>query len=163
MKSINKLLNSEEIRPSVVVSFYYLFRDIVFTLSFFMFSYYLVNVLGVSKLYYWPIYSIVMGTINTGLWVLGHECGHGSFTGYKIINDTVGMIIHTCLLVPYHAWQFTHAKHHKYTNHLTKGETHVPPTKKGFYKIFGKIHNIIGEDGFALLQIVELNWQNYSM
>jgi omega-6 fatty acid desaturase (delta-12 desaturase) len=45
-----------------------------------------------------------------------------------MINDLVGLPLHSFLLVPYYAWKYTHAKHHKYTNHLIHGETHVPST-----------------------------------
>ena len=76
----------------------------------------------------WSFYSFWMGTIMTGPWVLGHECGHGAFSPSQTFNDIVGNIIHHSLLVPYFAWQYTHAKHHRRTNHLTDGESHVPST-----------------------------------
>ena len=37
-----------------------------------------------------------------------------------------GYALHTLLLVPYFSWQRSHAVHHQHTNHITKGETHVP-------------------------------------
>lgn len=64
----------------------------------------------------------------TGLWVIAHECGHGAFSDSELINDIVGLPLHSFLLVPYFGWKYTHAKHHKYTNHLIHGETHVPAT-----------------------------------
>jgi len=78
---------------------------------------------------FWGIYAAVQGTLLTGLWVIGHECGHGAYSESAMLNDAVGFVVHTLLLVPYFAWQFTHGKHHKYTNHLTKGESHVPLAK----------------------------------
>ena len=43
------------------------------------------------------------------------------------------MIIYTYIhsLVPYFSWQRTHAIHHANTNHITDGETHVPPIFEG--------------------------------
>ena len=38
----------------------------------------------------------------------------------------VGWVVHSALLVPFWSWQYSHGKHHKYTNHLVLGETHVP-------------------------------------
>eukprot|EP00392_Amoebophrya_sp_AT5.2_P016002 g16238.t1 len=75
---------------------------------------------------FYSTYAVLMGSALTGVWVVGHECGHGAFSESAKTNDIVGFVTHTALLVPYFAWQFTHAKHHKYTNHLTLGETHVP-------------------------------------
>jgi stearoyl-CoA desaturase (delta-9 desaturase) len=96
--------------------------------------------------------AVVQGTAWTGLWVLGHECGHGAFSNIAVIETAVGYITHTALLVPYFSWQFTHAKHHRYTNHLTKGESHVPMTEKAA-KGFAPFLNMLGEDGFAIFQV----------
>ena len=97
----------------------------------------------------------------TGLWVIAHECGHGAFSDSLLLNDIVGFILHAALLVPYFAWQFTHKKHHIRTNHLLDGETHVPTSAKGFGiqsdgKLTGMafIADAVGEDSFALLQVI---------
>lgn len=44
----------------------------------------------------------------------------------QVLQDTVGYVLHSLLLVPYFSWQRSHAVHHSKTNHLTEGETHVP-------------------------------------
>mmetsp|Transcript_25269 Transcript_25269/g.51569 ORF Transcript_25269/g.51569 Transcript_25269/m.51569 type:complete len:483 (-) Transcript_25269:373-1821(-) len=75
---------------------------------------------------FWTAYSAVTGTVAMGLWVLAHECGHGAFSKDKRIQDTVGFVLHSLLLVPYYSWQRSHAVHHQYTNHMDLGETHVP-------------------------------------
>jgi hypothetical protein len=74
----------------------------------------------------WTAYSAVTGTVAMGLWVLAHECGHGAFSKNKTIQDTVGYVLHSLFLVPYYSWQRSHAVHHRYTNHMELGETHVP-------------------------------------
>ena len=63
----------------------------------------------------WPIYWVFQGCQMTGLWVLAHECGHQAFSDYEIINNIVGTIFHSILLVPYHPWRITHGKHHNNT------------------------------------------------
>ena len=40
------------------------------------------------------------GTVAMGLWVLAHECGHGAFSNDRNLQDAVGYILHTLLLVP---------------------------------------------------------------
>lgn len=62
----------------------------------------------------------------TGLWVIGHECGHGGFANSQLINDTVGWLVHSSLLVPYFSWQITHRKHHSNTGHMERDEVFVP-------------------------------------
>jgi len=96
----------------------------------------------------WALYWYAAGTIATGCWVIAHECGHGAFSDNKLLQDTVGYLFHTALLVPYFSWQRSHAVHHSKTNHIFEGETHVPytlETGKGtlgklstMQKIFGK-------------------------
>ncbi|CAG8654240.1 7552_t:CDS:2, partial [Scutellospora calospora] len=63
------------------------------------------------------------------LWVIAHECGHRAFSPYKFINNTVGFILHTALLVPFHSWRITHSKHHKHTGHVKKDQVFVPKTR----------------------------------
>ncbi|KAF4683269.1 linoleoyl-CoA desaturase activity [Perkinsus olseni] len=77
----------------------------------------------------WCAYIFWQGVFFTGIWVMGHECGHGAFSPYPLVNDSVGFVLHSALLVPYFSWQYSHSRHHKFTNHITKGETHVASLK----------------------------------
>lgn len=77
----------------------------------------------------WMAYAAVTGTVAMGNWVLAHECGHGSFSKNKMLQDAVGYTLHSLMLVPYFSWQRSHAVHHQYTNHMELGETHVPEIK----------------------------------
>jgi len=86
----------------------------------------------------WLAYWYVAGTVWTGAWVIAHECGHGAFSDNKTLQDTVGYILHTALLVPYFSWQRSHAVHHSKTNHVLEGETHVPYTMESGKKTLAK-------------------------
>ena len=70
------------------------------------------------------------GMVMTGMWILAHECGHGAFSKYKGVNNTVGLILHSFLLVPYHSWRITHSHHHKATGNLQRENVFVPYTKE---------------------------------
>ncbi|CAM9943724.1 unnamed protein product [Laminaria digitata] len=74
----------------------------------------------------WPIYWFVQGTQMTGVWVLAHECGHQSFSESKTINNLVGLVCHSALLVPYHSWRITHARHHNNTGSCSNDEVFCP-------------------------------------
>lgn len=100
----------------------------------------------------WSIYAIVAGTLTMGMWVTAHECGHGAFSENRKLQDFVGFVFHSILMVPYFSWQRSHQVHHANTNHIEDGETHVPPIlnpeipsgKKKFQNIFGnKLGNIV--------------------
>ncbi|GAA5951233.1 hypothetical protein JCM21900_004383 [Sporobolomyces salmonicolor] len=76
----------------------------------------------------WGLYWMVQGWVMTGIWILGHECGHQAFSTSKFINNTMGLFLHSFVLVPYHSWRISHAKHHAATGHLTRDEVFVPRT-----------------------------------
>lgn len=38
----------------------------------------------------WPAYWIAQGIVSTGVWVLGHECGHQAFSDYKVSYRLIG-------------------------------------------------------------------------
>lgn len=75
---------------------------------------------------YWPLYWWFQGAVMTGVWVLAHECGHQAFSPWKSVNDAFGLVLHSALFVPYHAWRITHSQHHKMTNHTTGDQVFVP-------------------------------------
>ncbi|GAA5843661.1 hypothetical protein JCM11251_006399 [Rhodosporidiobolus azoricus] len=76
----------------------------------------------------WSLYWLVQGWVFTGVWILGHECGHQAFSPSKTINNTMGLFLHSFVLVPYHSWRISHAKHHAATGHMTRDEVFVPRT-----------------------------------
>lgn len=74
----------------------------------------------------WSMYWIAQGCVMTGLWVIGHECGHRGFADSELINDAVGLVVHSMLLVPYFAWQLSHKRHHSNTGSVEHDEVFVP-------------------------------------
>ncbi len=46
------------------------------------------------------------------LFILQHDCGHGSFFRRPRLNDAVGRVIGVLTLMPYTYWRSTHAIHH---------------------------------------------------
>jgi len=74
----------------------------------------------------WILYAFISGTTAMGFWVIAHECGHGAFSDNRTLQTVIGYLLHSFLLVPYFSWQRTHSIHHRFTNHITDGETHVP-------------------------------------
>ena len=80
----------------------------------------------------WAAYTFIQGCFGTGLWVMSHECGHQSFSPSKRLNDTVGWICHSALLVPYFSWKISHGKHHKATGHIERDMVFVPKTREEY-------------------------------
>lgn len=74
----------------------------------------------------WTVYGYLQGLVFTGIWILAHECGHEALFSSKFANHVVGFALHSALLVPYFSWRYTHARHHRYTNHMEKDTAFVP-------------------------------------
>lgn len=54
------------------------------------------------------------------LFILQHDCGHGSFFTSQRLNDTVGRAIGVVTLMPYSYWRHTHAVHHATSGNLDR-------------------------------------------
>ncbi|KAG0681397.1 hypothetical protein C6P40_003655 [Pichia californica] len=117
-------------------SFYYVFRDIFIIISFGLIAQNTIPHLPNAFLrgIGWLVYAFIQSLPYTGIWVLAHECGHQAFSDYGWVNDTVGWVLHSYLLVPYFSWKYSHGKHHKATGHLTRDMVFVPPTREEFIK-----------------------------
>ncbi|CEM23299.1 unnamed protein product [Vitrella brassicaformis CCMP3155] len=53
------------------------------------------------KVAVWIIYALVQGTAALGLWVIGYECGNVRFSGYEVVDHTLGWLVHSAFLIPY--------------------------------------------------------------
>ena len=78
----------------------------------------------------YPIYWFLQGTMMWAIFVLGHDCGHGSFSRSWLINDVVGNVLHSMLLVPYYPWKLSHTHHHKNTGNIDRDEIFYPIRRK---------------------------------
>ncbi|CAI8585844.1 unnamed protein product [Vicia faba] len=80
--------------------------------------------------FFWPIYWPLQGTMFWAIFVLGHDCGHGSFSDSSFVNSLVGHVLHSSILVPYHGWRISHRTHHQNHGNVEKDESWVPMTEK---------------------------------
>lgn len=58
--------------------------------------------------------------------------GHGSFSSNKKLNDVVGNITHSSILVPYHGWRISHRTHHANHGHVENDESWYPTSKSTY-------------------------------
>jgi omega-6 fatty acid desaturase (delta-12 desaturase) len=72
---------------------------------------------------YWWL-SLIMAVPAAGflvrLFMIQHDCSHGSFFRYRLANDWVGRVIGVLTLTPYDFWRRTHAIHHASSGHLER-------------------------------------------
>ncbi|KAL2114866.1 hypothetical protein VTJ04DRAFT_10529 [Mycothermus thermophilus] len=93
----------------------------------------------------WALYTFLQGLFGTGLWVLAHECGHGAFSPSQKLNNFVGWILHSALLVPYFSWQLSHSKHHKATGNMARDMVFLPRTREQQATRLGRMVHELGE------------------
>lgn len=86
----------------------------------------------VDSLWFDPFYWFAQGTLFWALFVVGHDCGHGSFSSSKRINDFFGTLAHTILLVPYHGWRVSHRTHHNFHGNVDQDESWYPVSKSQY-------------------------------
>lgn len=85
-----------------------------------------------SPWYLLPLAWIFAGTALTGSFVLGHDCGHRSFSNNNRINDIVGHLVFLPLFFPFHGWRIQHNYHHKHTNKQGVDNAWDAKTSDGF-------------------------------
>lgn len=134
MGDIIRAIPKECFKRNTALSLYYVARDLTcLATTFYLFHNFVTpaNVPSTAaRAALWAVYTIIQGLFGTGLWVLAHECGHQAFSPSKIVNDTVGWVCHSALLVPYFSWKISHGKHHKATGNMEKDMVFVPKSRE---------------------------------
>jgi omega-6 fatty acid desaturase (delta-12 desaturase) len=57
------------------------------------------------------------------LFMIQHDCGHGSFFGHKLANDWIGRALGVLTFTPYDYWKRNHAVHHATSGNLDRRGT----------------------------------------
>ncbi|CAF0862352.1 unnamed protein product [Adineta ricciae] len=125
LSEIKVKIPSHCFRPTVRESMTYVVKDVIYVALAFLVMWQIQKNFQFGFLLF-PLYWYIQGTLYTSLFVLGHDCGHGSFSFYPLLNDIVGTILHTWILAPYYTWKLTHNHHHKNTNNIDKDEVFYP-------------------------------------
>jgi omega-6 fatty acid desaturase (delta-12 desaturase) len=71
---------------------------------------------------YWLtlLLSLVAAGFAVRLFIIFHDCGHGSFFRSKRLNDIMGKAIGILLFTPYSRWHYNHKIHHSTAGNLDK-------------------------------------------
>jgi omega-6 fatty acid desaturase (delta-12 desaturase) len=67
--------------------------------------------------------AILAGGFLVRVFIIFHDCGHGSFFKSRMANDIVGFIAGALTFTPYYHWRWEHAIHHATAGHLDKRGT----------------------------------------
>jgi omega-6 fatty acid desaturase (delta-12 desaturase) len=93
--------------------------------------------IGITLVPLFGLWVLIWATLDLGYWLslllavpaagflvrmfmIQHDCGHGSFFRHRLANDWVGRVIGVLTLTPYDFWQRTHAMHHAGSGNLDR-------------------------------------------
>ena len=77
--------------------------------------------------------------------------GHNSFSNNRQLNDFVGNVVHSSILVPYHGWRISHRTHHANHGHVENDESWYPTTEE-LYK------NMVRGRRLVIVFASQLHW-----
>src|SRR5689334_13703374 len=83
----------------------------------------LLTLMYVSLAYsYWLALALALpaGGLLTRIFIIFHDCGHGSFFTSQRANNALGMICGLLVFTPYYQWRFEHAIHHATSGDLDR-------------------------------------------
>ncbi|NNC88501.1 MAG: fatty acid desaturase [Akkermansiaceae bacterium] len=64
--------------------------------------------------------AILAGGFVIRVFIIFHDCGHGSFFKSRLANDIWGFITGVLTFTPYYHWRWEHSVHHATTGHLER-------------------------------------------
>jgi len=88
--------------------------------------------LGVLAAMYWSLHisywltlalALPAAALLVRIFIVQHDCGHGSFFASPRANDILGRICGILTLAPYQNWRRQHAQHHSNWNNLDRRES----------------------------------------
>lgn len=136
MKEIYDAIPPHCFKPSTIRSVAYVIRDYFYLSVLVYLAITYIPIIPYTPLRFlaWSAYTVLQGFVFTGIWILAHECGHGAFSKSKNLNWTLGLIMHSFLLVPFHSWRLSHAQHHKATGNIERDTAFVPKLRDEWIK-----------------------------
>jgi len=67
-----------------------------------------------------PFVAVPAAGFLVRLFMIQHDCGHGTFFSHRLANNWIGRIIGVLTLTPYDFWRRAHAIHHATTGNLDR-------------------------------------------
>ena len=74
---------------------------------------------------YWLVVplAVLAGAFVVRVFIISHDCGHGSFFKSRTANDILGFITGVLTFTPYHHWRWEHSIHHSSSGDLDRRGT----------------------------------------
>ncbi|KAM0941509.1 putative oxidoreductase [Dioscorea sansibarensis] len=147
---------------SMLTSFSYLLRDLLICSVLLLLAIDVIPSIPFTplRLAAWPLYWFLQAFSLGGVWVIAHECGHHAFSDYTLVDDVVGFVLHSFLMVPYFSWKYSHRLHHSHIASLDDDSGFVPKPKSKLLRFSKHLNNPVGTV-LSLLYYVPFGWCLY--
>jgi acyl-lipid omega-3 desaturase len=126
LQDLKAAIPADCFEPSVWKSLSYFFLDVGMIAGLYTVAH------ALNSWFFFPIFWLMQGTLFWALFVVGHDCGHGSFSKLKWLNSLIGHLSHTPILVPYHGWRISHRTHHANTGNIDTDESWYPVSQSKY-------------------------------
>ncbi|MDB9527283.1 fatty acid desaturase [Oscillatoria sp. CS-180] len=126
LKEIRAAIPAYCFKPSALRSLAYFFLDIGIIAGLYALA------AAIDSWWFLPVFWFAQGTMFWALFVVGHDCGHGSFSRQRWLNNLIGHLSHTPILVPFHGWRISHRTHHANTGNIDTDESWYPITESKY-------------------------------
>jgi len=142
LQDVRRAIPAHCFQPSLWRSLSYLFLDFGIIALLYGMAFW------IDQAWFYPIFWFLQGTMFWALFVVGHDCGHGSFSRYRWLNHAIGHLSHTPLLVPFHGWRISHRTHHANTGNIDTDESWYPVSESQYdqmswYEKLARFHLIL--------------------
>jgi omega-6 fatty acid desaturase (delta-12 desaturase) len=131
-------------KPDALRSWWQLINSVV---PYFILWYLMIESLNIS---YWLtlLLAIPAAGFLVRIFIIFHDCGHGSFFKSRRLNDAVGIFTGLFTFTPYYQWRYSHAVHHATVGDLDRRGTGdvwtltvyeyqaLSPWRKLIYRVF---------------------------
>jgi omega-6 fatty acid desaturase (delta-12 desaturase) len=67
-----------------------------------------------------PLFAVPASLFLVRLFIIQHDCGHGSYFKSNRLNNALGLVISIMTLIPYTSWRRDHAIHHANAGNLDR-------------------------------------------
>lgn len=113
LADLKRLIPPRDLATSELRSFATLLR-VLATIALFA---YVTSLIDLHSALGWVLFAamtVAQGAALVGLFVLGHDCGHGAFSRHRAVNVVVGHLTMAPVLTSLRSWQLFHDHHHRW-------------------------------------------------
>lgn len=94
--------------------------ELLLTLALFVAVFTLTWALSLRSWWLTPLSIVPASFVLVRLFIIQHDCGHGSMFASRKLNTWVGRLIGVLTMTPYEYWRHSHAMHHAHSGNLDK-------------------------------------------